>query len=108
MFQPDPKERVEFVLKIFTTGLKQQWKRSSAQRSLLWSEGYCDSEVSVAHSTHRGAATNLLHPHNLHSLLDHCAKEAATLKAKLGNAGTIIYIITVSIRTLPWKEERAD
>lgn len=66
--------------------------------------------VSVVHSTHRGAATNLLHPHNPHTLLDLSAQEAATQKAKLGsaNAGTIIYIITVSIRTLAERKEGAD
>lgn len=52
-------------------------------RSVLWSEGYCDSEVSVVHSTHRGAATNLLHPRNPHTLLD---LSAQAQKAKLGCA----------------------
>ncbi len=65
---------------------KPAGKESSVKRSALRSEGYCDSEVSVVHSTHRGDATNLLHPHNPHTLLDLCAQEATTQKAKLGSA----------------------
>ena len=69
--------------KISTAAVKTEL---SVSRSLLWSEGYSDSEVSAVQSTHREAATNLLHPHNPRSLLDLRAKVAAPQKVKLGSA----------------------
>lgn len=83
-FHQDP--GVEFVGKNSTSGLNLQLEQSLAWRSQLWSEGYCDSGVSVVHSTRREAATNLLHPHNPHSRSDLCAKVAAPQKVKLGSA----------------------